>query len=180
MNCCRTFAAIALVAIAASTLAAQGWRETVSSKLKLMGHRNWLVVADSAYPQQSNPGILTIETGEDHMTVLKAVVAMLKTSKHVRPITWIDEELAYVPEKEAPGVEKFRKQLKALFGQKMTPALHEDTIHKLDEAGKVFNVIILKTKETIPYTSVFFQLNCAYWSDADEKAMRDKMAAGGH
>jgi hypothetical protein len=37
----------------------QDWKLEVESTLKLFGHRNWIVVADGAYPQQSNPAIKT-------------------------------------------------------------------------------------------------------------------------
>jgi hypothetical protein len=38
---------------------------------------------------------------------------------------------------------------------------------------------VLKTDLTIPYTSVFIQLNCKYWSNDAEKRMRQKMNAAG-
>ena len=53
-------------------------------------------------------------------------------------------------------------------------ALHEQLIHQMNEAGGTFHVLILKTKLTIPYTSVFLRLDCKYWSDAAEtKDARD-------
>ena len=36
------------------------WEEVLKDRLQLYGHRNWLVIADSAYPAQSRPGIETI------------------------------------------------------------------------------------------------------------------------
>ncbi|NOR73940.1 MAG: hypothetical protein GQ525_02150, partial [Draconibacterium sp.] len=39
---------------------AQDWKSEVAETLKLFGHRNWIVIADGAYPQQSNPAIRTI------------------------------------------------------------------------------------------------------------------------
>jgi len=46
----------------------------------------------------------------------------------------------------------------------------------LDDAGKTFNIILLKTKLTLPYTSVFFKLECGYWTDEAEKQLRAAMA----
>jgi len=43
---------------------------------------------------------------------------------------------------------------------------------KLDDAAKTFSVLIVKTNMTIPYTSVFLQLDCKYWSDDAEKKLR--------
>jgi len=38
------------------------WRATLDDRLPLLGHRNWIVVADSAYPWQASAGIETIVT----------------------------------------------------------------------------------------------------------------------
>jgi hypothetical protein len=43
-----------------------GWKKDLSEQLPLLGHRNWVVVADSAYPLQTAPGIETIYVGGDH------------------------------------------------------------------------------------------------------------------
>ena len=44
--------------------------------------------------------------------------------------------------------------------------------------GKTFHIVILKTTLTVPYTSVFLQLNCKYWSDDAEGQLRKAMSAG--
>ena len=36
------------------------WEEILKDRLQLYGHRNWLVIADSAYPAQSRQAIETI------------------------------------------------------------------------------------------------------------------------
>jgi hypothetical protein len=56
---------------------------------------------------------------------------------------------------------------------------HEQIIAKLDEAGKTFKVLLIKTPLALPYTSVFFQLDCGYWNAASEKELRDAMRAAG-
>ena len=45
----------------------------------------------------------------------------------------------------------------------------------IDEAGKTFQVLVFKTNMTIPYTSVFIRLDCKYWTDEQEKRLREKM-----
>ena len=56
-----------------------------------------------------------------------------------------------------------------------TATLHVD--HKLDEAGQTFRILIIKTNMTIPYPSVFLQLNCKYWSADAEQRLRAQMPA---
>jgi hypothetical protein len=42
----------------------------------------------------------------------------------------------------------------------------------LDRAAGLFRVLIVKTNMTIPYTSVFLELDCAYWNADAEKRLR--------
>jgi hypothetical protein len=44
-----------------------------------------------------------------------------------------------------------------------------EIIKRLDESSKLFNVILLKTDEILPYSSVFLELDCGYW-DGDKEA----------
>ena len=46
-------------------------------ELPRMGHRNFIVIADSAYPLQSSPGIRTLHVGGTQAETLKKVLALL-------------------------------------------------------------------------------------------------------
>ena len=155
-----------------------GWKEALAKDLPLMGHRNWVVVADSAYPLQTAPGIKTIYAGGDHAEVLKAVLEQLSQQKHVRPVVFTDAELKYVDEKHAPGIDALRAQLNAaLAGVDVQTMPHEKIIQQLNEVGKTFQTILIKTDLTLPYTSVFIRLDCGYWSAEAERQLRDRIAA---
>jgi hypothetical protein len=52
---------------------------------------------------------------------------------------------------------------------------HEELIAKLDEAAKTFRVFVLKTNLTLPYTSVFLELDCGYWDSRAEAELRKSM-----
>ena len=164
---------------AADLEANQNWQQIVAERLPLYGHRNWIVIADSAYPAQSRAGIETVVSGAEQMDVLQKVLSALSASHHVRPIIYTDKELRFVPESDAPGVENYRKQLNTLLkGAPMQSLPHEEIISKLDQAGQTFRVLIIKTNLTIPYTTIFLQLDCAYWSAEQEGKLRAAMAAG--
>ncbi len=159
-------------------LSNMSWKDTLNARLPLYGHRNWIVVADSAYPAQSNPGIETVVSGASQDEVLKTVFQSLAGSKHVRPNVFTDQELEFVPEAGAPGVSAYRAQLKALLhGQQISVLPHDEIIKKLDQAGQAFRVLIIKTNMTIPYTSAFLQLDCAYWGADAEQKLRDTLKA---
>jgi len=155
---------------------ADGWKDKLQKELPLLGHRNWIVVADSAYPLQTAPGIETIHADARQLEVVKGVLAELAKTRHVKAAIYTDAELKFVAEKNAPGISAYRDALaKILASQTVQVLPHEQIIGKLDEAGKTFKVLLVKTPLTKPYTSVFFQLECGYWNAESEKQLRDAM-----
>jgi L-fucose mutarotase/ribose pyranase (RbsD/FucU family) len=157
------------------------WNRTLLDRIPLYGHRNWIVIADSAYPAQSRPGIETIVSNSDHLQVLQQVLAAVSVSRHVRPIVYMDQELKFIEDKDAPGISAYRHQLAGLLHNRaVNPLPHEQIIAKLDQVSQTFRVLIIKTNFTLPYTSVFLQLDCAYWGPDAERRLRAAMAKQHH
>ena len=153
------------------------WRARLNQELQLMRHRNWIAVVDSAYPLQTSAGIETVETDDDQLEVVKTVLGQIARSEHVRSVIFTDAELKVVPESDAEGVTAYRDALGTLLGKTEAQSLpHEEIIGKLDDAGKTFHILVLKTRMMIPYTSVFIRLECGYWSADAEKRLREAMA----
>jgi hypothetical protein len=150
------------------------WESKLNRLLPLWGHRNWIVVADAAYPAQSNPGIETIATGAEHLEVLKTTLDAIGNGKHVKAKIYLDAESKLVSEQDAPGVTIYRQKLVRLIGGRDTETIcHDEIIAKLDQSGKLFRILVLKSNLTIPYTSVFLELDCRYWNpDAEERLRR--------
>ena len=157
------------------------WRNRLNEELPLLGHRNWIAIVDSAYPLQTSEGIETVETNGDQLDIVRRVLHEVAGTPHLRPVVFTDEELKAVPEDDAPGVTYYRDSLNHLLEEFNAGKLdrqslpHEEIISKLDEAGKTFHILVLKTRMTIPYTSVFLRLDCGYWTEEQEKQLRDKM-----
>ena len=167
-------------AISAQPLAPTNWRERVAESMPLLGHRNWILVVDSAYPLQTSPGVETIETNANQLEVVRYVLGAIDGSIQVRPDIYMDAELPFVPDEDAPGASNYRREIGDLLrNYSVQSRPHEKIISDIDEAGKEFHVLVLKTTLTIPYTSVFIRLNCKYWSDDAEKRLRAKMSANG-
>src|ERR1700677_4401882 len=91
------------------------WEARLADLLPLFGHRNWIVVADSAYPAQSRPGIETIVAGADQIEVLRKVLSAISASRHIGANIYLDSELKFVSEQDAHGVANYRRQIEALF-----------------------------------------------------------------
>jgi hypothetical protein len=137
----------------AQTVKTPAWADALGAYLPALGHRNWIVVADSAFPLQISPGIETIVSNEDHFTVLDKVLKVVDGAKHIRPKIWLDKELSFVTEALAPGADDAR----------------------LGQVGKTFKIVMIKTTLAVPYTSVFLELDCGYWGPEAEAKMREKM-----
>jgi hypothetical protein len=154
------------------------WKARLDAVLPLFGHRNWIVVADSAYPAQSNPGIETIVAGGSQLSVVEHVFGTIARSKHVRANVYADKELAFVAESDAPGVLNYCRGLESVLkGANVSYLPHEEIIHKLDESAHLFRILLIKTDMSIPYTSVFFELDCGYWNAEAEQRLRKALAA---
>lgn len=156
---------------------AVGWKSQFATALRLFGHRNWIVVADSAYPAQSRSGIETVAADADQVYVLRTVIEGVSASSHIRANVYLDHELDYLSEQDAPGVANYRRELSTILRDSAVfRQPHEQIIHKLDQSAQLFRILIIKTKFTIPYTSVFLELDCGYWSANAESRLRATIA----
>jgi hypothetical protein len=180
----RKALAIAILLLAVSPMSEaqhseqRSWRAKVAESMPLLGHRNWILVVDSAYPLQSSLGVETIETNASQLDVVRTVLHEIDNTIHVRPDIFMDAELPFVPDEDASGASKYRKEIgDLLHNYNVQHAPHEKIIANIDEAGKTFHVLVLKTTMAVPYTSVFIRLNCKYWGDDAEKRMRARMSA---
>ena len=158
-------------------LATNNWKTVLAEELPLLGHRNWILVVDKAFPAQNAPGIHVVNTGEELLPVLKYTLDQISQSTHVKPIIYTDKELNFItPELEA-GIEPFKKSLQeTLQGADTQTILHDSVFTKIDEASKLFKVLVLKTEGTIAYSSVFLNLDCKYWTGEKENALRQAIS----
>jgi D-ribose pyranose/furanose isomerase RbsD len=154
------------------------WKAIVQNRLPLYGHRNWIVVADSAFPVYATQGIETIVINEDLPSVLKYVATAISSSGHVRATVFLDQELQFIDERDYPRVSELRRQIMASFSKDQVSSIpHTEVMTNIDEAGKTFRILFIKTTAMIPYTSVYMRLDCGYMSDEVERKIRTAMAA---
>jgi hypothetical protein len=152
------------------------WEEILRDRLKLFGHRNWLVIADSAYPAQTRQGVETIVADEEQTVVLSRALEILGGCRHIKATIYADKELQFVLEQDAAGVTAYRQELESLLeGHQMHSVPHDEIISRLDQVAEMFRVLLIKTKMRIPYTSVFFELECGYWDAEPENRLRAAM-----
>ena len=68
---------------------------------------------------------------------------------------------------------------KTLGDLRSQPVPHERIIDRLDKTSEKFSVLILKSTLLLPYTSVFIELDCGYWSPEAEERLREAIRRGG-
>lgn len=155
--------------------------DVISNKeLSTLGHRNFVVIADMAYPWQSADGIETRFVKGEHLDIVEEVLGQIDELPHVNPIIYVDAELDFIEEEAAPGITEYREELgEMLDGRPVQELPHMDIIKKLDASAELFEVRILKTNLTLPYTSVFIELDCGYWDAEREAELRKAIEAAG-
>lgn len=154
------------------------WTEEFVKLLPLLGHRNWILVVDKAFPLQNASGMTYLDTRESLPDVLERVLSDVQKSPHIRPIIYTDEELNVLDESYCKGINELRKNIKDIIadhaeGAQIQQILHDKVFARLDTASKLFNVIVLKTEAILPYTSVFIELDCGYWTVEQENKLRE-------
>jgi len=153
-----------------------GWKQQLDKELPLLGHRNWILVVDKAFPMQTSPGMEVINTDEKLLPVLRYTLQRIHESTHVKPIVYTDKEIGYITEAQSPGVEAYKSQLKDILGTAGAQSLlHDSVFVRMDASSKLFKILVLKTNETLAYSSVFLQLDCAYWNAEKEGQLREAM-----
>jgi D-ribose pyranose/furanose isomerase RbsD len=150
------------------------WQEQLEQSMALLGHRNWIVVTDMAYPLQARNGITTLFAEEPYMEVLSHVSDLIDSSPHLYAHVCLDRELSDLNESLCPGIENFRKE-----HQRVIPTAniiftkHEDLIDKLDSTSNKYQVVVIKTRLALPYASTFFELDCKYWDGEKQKRLEE-------
>ena len=152
------------------------WQKRFKDLIPMLGHRNWILVVDGAYPLQSSAAMEVISTGDTLPSVLGEVMNEIGSAKHIRPIIYKDIELDVLSDELCPGVDQLKIEIHdKLAGFSVQDILHDDVFSKLDKASQLFSILVLKTDCCIPYSSIFIELDCGYWSANQEAQLRDKM-----
>ena len=152
------------------------WQKRVDTEVKALGYRNWIVIGDSAFPVHSRRGVRTLLVDDEIPQVLYGVLNSLEGVQNVTPRIYLSRELRHVPNDRAPGMDEYRRYLEsALRGHPTREIEHRSLSLLLEDSSQTFAVLVLKTKTTLPYSSVFIELDSGYWDAESERALRKSM-----
>ena len=152
------------------------WASQIDTELRAMGYRNWVVVADASFPVHSRRGVRTIIVDDEIPAVLDEVLQSLDRVQNVTPRIYLSRELGHVPNDRAPGVNHYRETLdQALRGFPTREMEYRWLSLMLEDNSNKFVVLVLKTRTALPYSSVFIELDSAYWDGESERELRQHM-----
>ena len=116
---------------AATPVAASDWKAKVNTAIPLLGHRNWILIVDSAYPLQVAPGVETIETSADQLDVdgkLAIVSELREATARLQEEQRVSYKQLALETSEAAALED--------RARRKTEALLEQLQHRMDELRK--------------------------------------------
>jgi L-fucose mutarotase/ribose pyranase (RbsD/FucU family) len=170
------FLLLGLTGCAGNRRAESRWTGVLGPELYAMGYRNWVVVGDAAFPAHSRRGVRTLLVDGEIPEVLDGVLDSLESTQNVSPRIYLARELRYVTNDRAPGIDEHRRLLKkAMHGHPSREMDYRSLSLLLEDSANTFSVLVLKTKTALPYSSVFIEMDSAYWDVESEREMRERI-----
>lgn len=158
----------------------EDWRGEVRKEVARAGDRNWIVIADSAFPELAKPGSKTLLATAEIPEVLAAVLEDIGSDEHVRPRIYMSDEIIHVSNDLAPGADEHRESIESqIAGREIIHLRQRLMLILLDDAQATHRVLVIKTPTTIPYGAVFLELESGYWDREAEQQLRAAMRGDG-
>ncbi len=144
--------------------------------LALLGARNWIVIADPAYPILAGEGVDVVVADASLTDSLREVLALLAEDGSLTPRLWLCSELDAVPETRAPGVRRHRRELKHLIQRHLHYEVTDRIIAlQLEQAAQTYRILYIKTNTPLPYSTVAIELDSGYWNSSAEAELRERL-----
>ncbi len=155
----------------------QKWERVVNQEVSHLGYRNWIVIAEASFPAHSRQGVKQLVVDAEIPEVVDYVLNSIEVNQHVYPNIYLTRELRAVENDYAPGVDRLREQIQtALHGYKPTEIHQESLLTLIESANQHFNVLVIRSSTTLPYSSVFMELQPGYWDSDAEKRLRQRIS----
>ena len=149
---------------------------TLRPEIRELGARNWVVIAEAAFPIQSRKGLEVLQLDADIPEIVEAVEQVIEETHHLKPRIYQTTEIGNVDYDYAPGVKNYRKELTtALYGRETFKLEHDILLDMMNNTSKTYRVILIKSRTALTYSTVFMEMGSGYWGVDSESALRDAM-----
>ncbi len=153
----------------------QTWTQQLDSEIAELGAYNWILVTESAYPAPGRPEAHTVISPYQLPQTLDSVLQTIESSGHIRPRIYLTREVDELSETYAPGIENHRAKLSKYLNERTTQSLSARSLESLLRSSKNGNrVLVVKSQTSLPYTSIYIELESGYWDGESETALRNK------
>ncbi len=153
------------------------WQAAVERQVNQLGYRNWIVIAEASFPAHNRGGLRQVSAAVEIPEALDYVLNALEKTENVRPNVYVTREVRAVENNFAPGIDEYRGKVKEAFhGHDTTELDQQSLLTLMEDANKNFDVLVIRTTSALPYTSVFLELQPAYWDVDSETRLREKIA----
>lgn len=155
-----------------------GWAKIVEREVEALGIQNWIIVAESSFPVVSRSGVRTLVVDGKIPEIVDFIVNHLEKSEKVTPSFNTARELTFISDEQAPGIDHLRNELKeALHGHRVRQMENRSLTLLAHSDASRYAILVLKSKTTLPYSSVFIELDSGYWDRESEDRLRQEMKA---
>jgi hypothetical protein len=152
------------------------WRGAVDHQAGQLGYRNWIVIAEASFPAQSRPGVRQVVAPVEIPEALDYVLHALEKTEDLRPRIFVTRECRSVENDFAPGIDEFRKRAQdSIHGHETTELDQQSLLTLLEDANRSYDVLVIRTRTALPYSSVFLELQPGYWDAASESRLRERI-----
>ncbi len=156
----------------------EAWHTQLTENLSKVGSRNWIVIGESSFPAYSGASTTTMVTHKPAEEVFSNVLDVLEAEGHTVPRIMVCSELHDIQEDYAPGIKKYRSQINKLLPGRTHFSLKSNIINgMMEDAVKQYQVLVIKTGTSLPYSNIFIELDSSYWSTDSETALRKQISA---
>lgn len=152
------------------------WQRAVDRQVAQLGYRNWIIIAEASFPAHSRPGFRQVVADVEVTEALDYVIQAMETTENVRPNVYLTRESRAVENDFAPGMDDFRERMRQALHAHETVMLDQQSLLTLvEDANRRFDVLVIRTRTALPYTSVFLELLPGYWDADSEMRLRERI-----
>jgi hypothetical protein len=152
------------------------WKAAVHRHTSQLGFRNWIIVAEASFPALARTGVMQVPANVEIPVALDYVLKVIDESQHVKPNVFFTRESQVLENDSAPGIDQLRQQVRQSIHQMATTTMEQDSLLTvLQDINRSFDVLIIRTTTTLPYSSVFIELQPGYWDAEAEEKLRLRM-----
>lgn len=152
------------------------WKQAVREQTGRLGYRNWIIVAEASFPTHSRPGLRLVTAPVEIPEAVDFVIQALERTEHLRPHVYLTRELRSVENDYAPGIDLFRTRIReSLHGHDATELEQQSLMTLVEDTVRSFDVLVVRTRSALPYSSVFIELHPGYWDADSEIRLRERI-----